>query len=134
MGCDIHLHVEIKVDSVWHHYNHPNVDRSYDLFRKMAGIRPSEDGPTPIAEPRGLPVDISFITEMDVCDRDGYSHSWLGPSEIKKVTEWFESIYGCRHPPIFGYLFGFRIYARLDVPETKPQEIEDVRIVFWFDN
>ena len=42
MGCDIHLHVEVKIKGKWLHYNHPNIDRCYWLFTKMAGVREIE--------------------------------------------------------------------------------------------
>ncbi len=55
MGCDIHCHIEIKVEGTWHHYSAPNVDRSYRLFARMAGVR-NTGGVKPIAPNRGLPA------------------------------------------------------------------------------
>ncbi len=37
MGCDIHLHTEVKIANVWHRYGCPSVDRNYRVFAKMAG-------------------------------------------------------------------------------------------------
>lgn len=41
MGCDIHLHAEVKIKNAWHHYAHPSVPRSYPLFSIMAGVHES---------------------------------------------------------------------------------------------
>ena len=42
MSCDIHLHVEVKVNGKWLHYDkvgmHPFF---YEMFAKMAGVRGS---------------------------------------------------------------------------------------------
>lgn len=27
MGCDIHLHIEVKINGAWEHYATPRVDR-----------------------------------------------------------------------------------------------------------
>lgn len=62
MGCDIHLHTEVKINGVWHHMGAPSVPRNYRLFAKMAGVRGIE---TPIAEPRGLPGDATLLTRRD---------------------------------------------------------------------
>jgi hypothetical protein len=35
MGCDIHVHVEIKHKELgWLHWNHPRVERWYRMFYK----------------------------------------------------------------------------------------------------
>lgn len=62
MGCDIHLHTEVKIGGAWHHYSAPCVPRSYALFGKMAGVR---GGAAPIALPKGLPCFPSYITALD---------------------------------------------------------------------
>lgn len=124
MGCDIHLHTEIKVNGVWHHYSHPHIQRDYRLFAKMAGVRNYgyEDEITPVVvEPRGLPRDLSFTTNFDAArwSADGHSHSWLSGKELGEALRWYEARvmsdsqdsekpktwYSAEHE-FFGYLFG----------------------------
>ncbi len=139
MGCDIHLHVEIKVKGKWKHYNHPRIERDYRLFSKMAGVRGDEEA---ISLPRGLPSDISFTTKFD-CDYDGsngHSHSWLSAAEASYVQEWYNKLRGVEymHPPLFGYLFGGYINSYLQFPSDTERlfkrGFKEARIVFWFDN
>jgi hypothetical protein len=154
MGCDIHLHTEIKVNGVWHHYSQPRINRSYALFSKLAGVRAVEDV-TPIVEPRGLPPDLSFTTQLDYAYAEQcyppHDESWLTGEELEDVlnwltarkeeerkrlgaagqeVEWFDA-----HHHMFGYLFGngWKLYPD-ERGSAYPAEIEDVRAVFWFDN
>lgn len=139
MGCDIHLHTEIKVKGQWLHYGAPNVDRNYKLFEKMAGVRGDEQNA--IVAPRGTPSDISDVTKIDLerWDSDGHSHSWLNAEELDVLTDWYRG--RCKnlgyYPDYienqFGYLFG-NSWAFKKYPKDYPKEIEDVRAVFWFDN
>lgn len=105
MGCDIHLHTEVKINGAWHHYSCPNVDRNYDLFARMAGVRGDID---PISEPRGIPKDATFLTKFACNHRgiDGHSHSWLNAEEIFILYfEFGRMLDECYHPA-FGYFFG----------------------------
>lgn len=43
MGCDIHLHIEIKMNGLWRHYSMPHIERDYCLFGVMAGVRGNKD-------------------------------------------------------------------------------------------
>ena len=113
MGCDIHVHGEVKVAGLWHHYSAPYVSRDYNLFAYMAGVRAGNSGITPIAEPRGIPADISLITWIDYMKMgtDGHTHSWLSGEEVVKLGEKLqecitqkESYYWIEN--IFGYVFG----------------------------
>lgn len=79
MGCDIHVHVEHKVNGIWSkvpdtlgpvnpwydstrsqtNINQPNIwdlDRNYALFGVLAGVRSNIN---PILAPRGIPQDLS---------------------------------------------------------------------------
>lgn len=143
MGCDIHLHQEIKIDGKWEHYRACDVPRYYRLFYKMAGVRGmSRDGEPvkPISSPRGVPDDVSVVTKVSL-DRwkdDGHSHSWLNAAEIAELEDWLrEQMVGDAwklERTYWGYLFGNSWGGfwkdRLDYPEC----IEDIRFVFWFDN
>lgn len=140
MGCDIHLHVEVKLNGKWEHLNAPYIGRDYQLFGRMAGVRDDEQ---PHIEPRGLPQELSVITTYDVNHwaGDGHSHSWLNAKEAGEIQKWYEEKYSQRfHPPLFGYVFGNLVDSYVkneddeDDEEDTPKSLEDVRIVFWFDN
>lgn len=102
MGCDIHLFIEKRVDGKWEPVKGGNPyfgiwadepkesyngwfynSRNYSLFAVLAGVRNNYDI-KPIAEPKGLPTDISDIvkTDSDRWDCDGHSHSWLTLKEL----------------------------------------------------
>jgi hypothetical protein len=150
MGCDIHVHTEIKVGGQWHHYSQPRISRSYWLFALMAGVRTSEVVPQAMFPQRGLPEGLSFTTQLsaDEWEADGHSHSWLTGSEMAKVIaeydrlrydaakqkedreSWFSLEHEC-----FGYLFGngWDFNPDEDHGEAYPSCVEDVRVIFWFD-
>lgn len=125
MGCDIHAHLEIKVNDKWEHWSALNLGRDYELFGLMAGVRGDLD---PVSQPKGLPEDASLLTKMDSdkWDSDGHTHSWLSSNELALVIEQLKAQPGRDKWALqreFGYVFG-----------DYPQERDDVRIVFWFDN
>lgn len=142
MGCDIHLHIEVRVDGSWEHYAHPNIERYYQMFSRMAGVRQC-DGIPALSPPRGMPDNPSFMTKFD-CDHegiDGHSHSWLNATEIKVLEDEFDA--GGQWCPKnnnlwwhqqFGFLFGSSFGHLHNYPDSYPKEVEDVRFVFWFDN
>ncbi len=149
MGCDIHLHVEIKLknNDSWHHYNHPKIDRWYKLFAKIANVRNYDEyGPIePISQPKGFPHDASLTTKFDYdeWDCDAHSASWLNSEEIKQLAVWYrentdnkKDFHGFEGQ--FGYLFGstFEYFLKYkdDPNGGYPEGLEDVRFVFWFDN
>lgn len=139
MGCDIHAHIEIKVRGEWYYYNELNINRNYELFEKMAGVRGEIENA--IDKPRGLPKDISFMTKLksDLWDTDGHTHSWLSGKELAELEEWTEKKeFQERYNPIFDYLFGNSFSGWFKYPEDQKRErsfgIEDFRLIFWFDN
>lgn len=107
MGCDIHLRAEVRQADKWvcaeetegfktfqdgrvfdkFEIEHPEYvdrffdDRNYQLFAVLAGVRNAWDL-TPIAEPRGLPQDISERAiaehESDYDDGNPDARIWLG--------------------------------------------------------
>lgn len=93
MGCDIHLRVEQRsADGTWSPVPDPFDTRNYRLFSALAGVRngygfagiDTGDPITPIAEPRGLPADVSapVKADSDEWDIDGHTHSWLTVGEL----------------------------------------------------
>ena len=139
MGCDIHAHIEIKVNGEWHHYSQPDIGRDYELFTRMAGVREAE-GIEPIAGPRGLPKDITFTTRFDKkhWGEDYHSHSWLSCRELAALVRWYDERHTgnswiCWEIRGLGYLFG-NGWDFHECPENYPKELQDARIIFWFDN
>jgi hypothetical protein len=142
MGCDIHLHVEIKVNGEWHHYANPSVQPFYALFAKMAGVR-NYDNITPITPPRGLPEDVTAVTRFDAeyWAEDAHSHSYLNAEEISELVQWIKTkpfTFGFNRVEVesylFGYLFGNNFSEFTRYLKDRRHGLEDVRFVFWFDN
>lgn len=144
MGCDIHAHFEIKIAGRWEHYTTPDIGRNYKLFERMAGVR--GDPREAIASPRGLPSELSAVTKLDV-ERwfgDAHSCSWLSAAEIAGLSEWGRTNLSSRQPDSLGrwdmewdwhcYLFGNSFAGFTKYRDEIPPEIEDLRLVFWFDN
>lgn len=148
MGCDIHAHIEIKVNGEWHYYAPADLWRNYLTFAKMASVRNDSSEPVePIAQPRGLPEDSTFMTKMhnDRLGVDGHSHSRLSLDEIKQLVDWFDNELGYRpwgdrrkgddlKQNEFGvWLFGNTFCNLKEYQDDYPEGLEDVRLVFWFD-
>jgi hypothetical protein len=136
MGCDVHIHQEVKINGQWEHYRETRLPRDYAVFGKMAGVRGSE---TPIAEPRGIPEDATRMTRF-CCEHDGedgHTHSWLGAEEIVQLEDFIKERLGNDKWRLemdgWGYLFGNCWGGFTKYPDERPQGVEDVRFVFWFD-
>lgn len=154
MGCDIHIVLERKYNNKWigitdystnpYHLIRENdkfkfkwycnlvTMRNYRRFAALAGVR--GNGP----EPKGIPVDISDLSLMIVnyWESDGHSHSFMSLKEASKIlidtleikdNEWDEDslkmIKECSMMVIFG----------ID-DDNLDDNLDDYRIVFWFDN
>lgn len=140
MGCDIHLHTEIKIGEQWHCYASPDIGRWYELFSKMAGVR-NGSGITPISEPKGLPKDPSVVVKLsyDEGGSDAHTVSWFNVEEIKQLEEWmwvqYKEMKGYHYPEEeWGYYFGNSYGGFYKETSGALSVIEDVRFVFWFDN
>lgn len=143
MGCDIHTYVEKKVEGVWQPVigtskwlpNRLSImdvayrgGRNYDLFSLLADVRNYDNRLSPIADPRGVPADISpeVHAQYDEWNIDAHSHSYFTLRELLEVDpqQFIES------------------YADEFVNETIPilkciagdENPDDVRFIFWFDN
>ena len=112
MGCDIHAHVEVFLDNEWFHWDKLEITRRYALFSRMAEVR--GDGPA-IAIPRGLPKDISKVTQLYRDQWDAHTESWLRREEVVQLLR------------EFGYLMGTGW-------EEIVEPVKDARLVFWFDS
>ena len=110
----------------------PDCNRNYALFERMAGVRGDESNA--IAAPRGIPKDATKLTKFDAkhWGSDGHSHSWLSAAEITGLRKWADD--NGLESPWDRYLFGNYYSGFTKYPEDRPNGLEDVRFVFWFDN
>ena len=141
MGCDIHLHGEVKIQGKWRHWSTPDLDRDYELFAKMAEVR-NNFGIRPISPPKGIPEDASFETRFDYEDAGKWVHSasWLSAKEIHELGQFLKVRASRLHPEEFfypeklwGYVRGGSWGGVYRYPEEAAlRKIEDVRFVFWF--
>ena len=91
MGCDIHIYTERRSaegyervkDARFSEGPDPFDWRAYGMFGFLAGVRNYSDI-TPIAEPRGVPGDMSSETagEYEMWSGGSHSASWLAVSEL----------------------------------------------------
>lgn len=145
MGCDVHVHLEVKIKGKWRHWSAPYVSRNYQLFARMAGVRNAtgEYHVEPIARPRGLPADATFETKFDHNHMgvDAHSASWLSGAEVEALGEWWEKKKLERDPKgffsfehhVIGYLMG-NGWNVARYPGDAPVGVTDARMIFWFDN
>lgn len=140
MSCDIHLHIEVKVADVWHHWGNPLVHQWYPLFGKMAGVR--DDSVIPITPPRGLPEDVTTLTMLDYSRDNPHHTSWFGGPEIVALENWlntdaggFSAGHDLEHHILSSYFFGNGFSGPYRNPGASSHRgVTDVRFVFWFDN
>ncbi len=123
-----------------------DIDRHYGLFAKMAGVN-RRDLPLAVSPPKGLPDDASYTTRLHarlLNSSSRHSHSWLGLDELMEVLRyvdeelgerpWREGGIGGGGGSEFGvWILGWPLSTLRDEPERLPPEIEDARLVFWFE-
>lgn len=129
VGCDIHLHVEVKVDGKWEHWSAPTTGRWYRLLGLLAGVRGEE---SPVFEPRGCPTDASALTKLDyeAEGADAHTPSWLSWEEMETVFRRFN-----KDLPQDQRVYMDSEFLHCWRPSFGPNEEEpEARIVFWFDN
>lgn len=130
MGCDIHPHIEVKIKGRWEHYSCPPIQRWYQLFAKICGVRNNPIwGITAISEPRGLPDDINIVTALCYELEDHHTPTWLSAAELDELIWWAEREMGqtmFQHKEV-GYL-------TCNMFSNREPEFEDCRFICWFDN
>lgn len=89
MGCDIHMHAERKNgEGKWVYVETENLyeNRGYALFGWLAGVR-NYSAVTPLALPRGLPLDASAKTQAayDAWSSDAHTPHWYTLDELLAV-------------------------------------------------
>lgn len=159
MGCDIHIYTERKSADGYERVNDakfiegpdPFDWRAYGMFGFLAGVRNYSEV-TPIAEPRGVPVDMSAEAAGEYEVLAGYAHSasWLAVSELvafdydrlmedRRVTVRRPSGVidgGATAEPGGGQEMTYREFLGPDFFEDLKtlSEIGADRVVFWFDS
>lgn len=122
MGCDIHVHVEVRDrgHGEWAYYDELDVGRDYELFGLLAGVRGTEFDCQ--INPRGLPRDASEETRIAHADYHDSAH-----------TE--SCIYGDEFLGMKGAKVRRKISPFLRALARMPSQLpERVRFVFWFDS
>lgn len=112
------------------HYSASNIERSYKLFSKLAGVR-NFPNITPISEPKGFSENISKITKL-AYNTGGECHSvsHLNKDEIRELKEWCEND-GYIKWDLESDIFHCYLEGNSFLSDSWA---EDVRFIFWFDN
>lgn len=146
MGCNIHTHIEVQKDGMWHHYSAPSIRRDYFLYAVIAGerldcLRKSEQEEIrPVAKCKMLPDDITQVTR--ICYEQDKA---LGIHNISVLTAedlvelqsklyeynpWVQRTgldeYDLEHSVFGTYINGNTL--------AQHQGWDDLRVICWFDN
>lgn len=140
MGQDIHCYGEIRIDGLWHNYLRGNFRRNYSVFSKMGSERDPEI--KPIVEQKGLPEDCGKIAKIAYEDMavDFHHMSWFDLNEINQLWDYCAGLQQSKVLPdnylfyAMGWLFGNYWQDFAKYRSNYPQEIEQIRWVFWFDS
>ena len=134
MGCDIHAFVEFKSGDEWNFYTEIDISRNYDLFEKIAGVRGNIDNALfPTGCLPGLPLDVSRTTYLHSINwgDDGHTHSCLYFDKLEIINKQFKIFDSKReHFHHSDFFFGNSFLIK----EEWPKFVQDLRLVFWFDN
>lgn len=116
-------------------------DRLYVVFAALAGVRnyaasPRVDGQAqplaPIAEPRGLPADMSAETrDLIEDDMDGHSDTWLTLDEVL-AYDWDQPI--TDDTEVWPLRNNARVFLERMEQLRQLTAGDEVRLVFNFDN
>jgi hypothetical protein len=127
MGCDIHTVIEEKVDGRWigvaasdrMKVRPQYAQRDYDFFALIANVRGR--GPN---YPQNLPRDVSELSWHLYmrCPTDHHSVSHMALEDFCKL-----------HNQLMPEISRAE-YAVYDLTGIDPEEGEEHRVVFWFDN
>jgi hypothetical protein len=97
---------------------------------------PEEDRINGRFKAKGLPDDCSIVTNLAYKNDKGdlFTPSWITPDELKIVSNKFPQLdpFNIISGNELGYLFGNSVERFYEYRSDYPQEIEDVRMVFWF--
>ena len=125
MGCDIHGWVEVNDGSKWIAIKElKSAERNYRRFAALAGVRNYNNEYS--AEPRGLPSDVSETAKYDIeqLGTDGHSHSYMSIREASAI--FLDTTY---QPRNFA-----KEYPESEYFDVEIEDIDNFRLIFWFDN
>ena len=126
MGCDIHGWVEVYTEGKWVAVKElKDRSRNYARFTALAGVRGHSSSP---AVPLGIPEDVSETSSYHLAEwgAGGHSHSYLPIVEAGKIfleTACDVNAYDREYPS--SSFFDFY---------DDEIDLDNVRLVFWFDN
>ena len=137
MGASIHMHIEVKSGDTWHHYAAPNMFWNAVFFDLVAGIY---DKLQPVAPLRGLPENLSFVTQHDwKQDSENFRPhhvGWLKAKELIELQGRLNYIYAesTKNPISYGLESGLLNTFINGNSLASHQGWDDLRLIFWFDN
>lgn len=148
MGCDVHAVLEVKIDGTWRYYGLVRIGRDYGVFEAMGHVARRSAGVKPITDLRGFPKDADFMTRVRFereWGPDAHSPSWLSSDEMAALDAWWKRAPASRAhiyatDGLFSrdrcalWFFGNSISGWWVYPEDRRKFVEDIRLVFWFDN
>ena len=117
-------------------YNFIYSQRNYNVFAMLANVRNYGYAHVAIDTPRGLPHDASDLikTESQKWGVDGHSHSYLTVKELLDYN-WDRTAYYNNAKMVYKNEAGiFYDWSLPKLKELAGDNLESVRIVFWFDN
>lgn len=125
MGCDIHGFIERRVNDEWVAIKKlRDRSRNYRRFNQLASVRGYFGEPKGL-DPKGIPNDASKATLFWIDSWDGHSHSFLSFNEAFKI---FKETSGdaenyCEYD-----------FCGLETIEIEDINVDEIRLVFWFDS
>ena len=137
MSIGSHMHIEVKKDGKWFHFASPDIPRDSAFFDLVSGVCLRLK---PVADPRGLPGDMSEITRF--CHDQDRQHNrlhhrgWLDSGELAELQRRLDEHYGGsgKDPREYDLEHG---YLRTSIDGgtiADHRGWDDARLVFWFDN
>lgn len=144
MGCDMHAHIEVKLNGVWQHYSAPIVERFYGLFNLVAFVRPEDTENVGInycvCKHFGFPEDASDLTkycyELDA-SKGRHHAGYLTARELEELQEELYLHYPhVKRTGIDRLDLDYNIFRTYINGNSIAYHsgFEDSRLVFWFDN
>lgn len=126
MGCDIHIHTELKINSEWILLHaEPWSRRNYDLFGLIADC--GRGGEALFGPNRGIPEDASVGTRVCYEFDSWHSATWLAIGEVEAVLK--AAVERCVLDEVWiGEFVGEAAYF------MHTEDGHPLRCVIWFDN
>ena len=137
MGTNIYCFVEYKPHNEYEAYCELFLSRDYELFALLADVQYESEimkGIEPIAEPKGLPSDVSRKAKIAHSKVDGFAESFLYIDELEEVHRRYLRIPSITddadNMPTTEYGELITIINMMTMLESFTEEKS--RLVFWF--